>query len=56
MKVLLSFRVVVLIYIIVTAGDVALSEARTRPIVRPLAYGAVAMLALIALLITLIGV
>lgn len=50
---LLNFSMIVLLFVLVRAGDLAITHALTRDIIRAVAYGLVAILALIVLILTL---
>ena len=51
---LLSFSVIVLLFVVVRAGDIAISSSVARDVLRAVLYGLVALLALIALVLVLI--
>ena len=56
MHALLTIPVVTLLFVLVRSADLAISAALARSIIRAVAYGIVAILALIVVLITLLGV
>jgi hypothetical protein len=56
MRVLFNLSAVALLFILVRSADLAISAALGRSIVRAVAYGIVALLALIVVLIALVGV
>jgi hypothetical protein len=56
MHVLFSLAAVALLFILVRSADLAISAALGRSYARAIAYGIVALLALIVVIITLIGV
>ena len=56
MRILFSLTAVALLFILVRSADLAISAALSRSIVRAIAYGIVALLALIVVLIALVGV
>lgn len=56
MRVLFTLQAVALLFILVRSADLAISAGIARSYVRTIAYGIVAILALIVALITLLGV
>ncbi len=54
MKQLLAFPIIVLLFVMVRAGDLAISNAIAHSVIRAIAYGIVAILALLALILTLV--
>jgi hypothetical protein len=56
MKAFLQPLMVILLFVLVRSADLAISAALARSIIRAVAYGVVALLALIVVLITLLGV
>lgn len=54
MKTLLQPTIIFLLFILVRAGDLAISAARANDLIRAICYGIVAVLALIALILVLI--
>ena len=56
MHILFSLTAVALLFILVRSSDLAISAAIGRSVVRAIAYGIVAILALIVVLISLLGV
>ena len=55
MHTLIQFQFIVLLFVLVRAGDIAIGAAYTRDTIRALVYGIVALLALIAVILTLLG-
>ena len=51
---LLQSTIILLLFVLVRAGDVAITAAQVRDLLRAVCYGLVALLALIALVIALI--
>lgn len=47
---------VLLLYVIVRCADIAITSGMTRQIVRAIVYGIVAILALVAIIILILGV
>ncbi len=56
MKTLLQPLFILLLFVLVRAGDLAISAAIGRGILRAVCYGIVAVLALIAVIIVLFGI
>ena len=52
---LLSFSTIVLLFILVRAGDIAIGSGMTKDVLRAIFYGLVALLALIALVLVLVA-
>jgi len=55
MRTLIQFQTVVLLFIVIRAGDLAIGAAIARDTIRAVCYGIVAILALIAVIIVLLG-
>jgi hypothetical protein len=55
MHTLIEPMTVVLLFVLVRAGDIAISAAAVRDVVRAICYGIVAVLALIALIVVVFG-
>jgi len=55
MRALLSLNIILLLFLLVRNADLAVSSAIGRSFIRAVAYGLVAVLALIVTLITLFG-
>ena len=56
MKTLLQPLFIVLLFVLVRSGDLAITSALARGIIRAVCYGIVAVLALIAVIIVLFGI
>jgi len=56
MHILFSLAAVALLFILVRSADLAISAALGRSIARAVIYGLVALLALIVIILTLLGV
>ena len=56
MKTFLTFQAVVLLFVLVRAADLAISAAIGHQIIRAVCYGIVAVLTLLVVILTLIGV
>ena len=56
MKAFLQPLMVAVLFVLVRSADLAISAALARSIIRAVCYGIVALLALIVVLITLLGV
>ena len=56
MKAFLQPLMVILLFVLVRSADLAISAALARSIIRAVCYGIVALLALIAVLLMLLGV
>lgn len=54
MKELVAPTIILLLFICVRSGDIAITSAMARDVVRTLFYGIVALLALVALVLALI--
>ncbi len=54
MKAFFTAQLVVLIFVLVRSADLAITNALVRSIIRAIIYGVVALLALIAILLTLL--
>lgn len=54
MKALISFTIVLLLYVFVRCADLAITSAMAHSYIRAIAYGIVALLALIALIVALL--
>jgi uncharacterized MnhB-related membrane protein len=55
MKALFTAQMVVLLFVLVRSADLAITNALVRSIIRAIVYGVVALLALIAVILTLIA-
>ncbi len=54
MKALLTAQMVVLLFVLVRSADLAITNALVRSIIRAVAYGIIAILALIAVILVLL--
>ncbi len=54
MKALFTAQMVVLVFVLVRSADLAITNALVRSIIRAVIYGIVALLALIAVILTLL--
>ena len=55
MHTLIQFQFIVLLFVLVRAGDMAIGAAIAKATIRAVLYGLVAALALIAVILTLLG-
>ena len=55
MHTLIQFQFIVLLFVVVRSGDIAIGAAVARDTIRALVYGLVAILALIAVILVLLG-
>jgi hypothetical protein len=55
MSTLLQPQFIILLFVLVRSGDIAIGSARARDTIRALCYGIVAILAIIAVVIILFG-
>ncbi len=54
MKALFTAQMIVLVFVLVRSADLAITNALVRSIIRAVIYGIVALLALIAVILTLL--
>ena len=55
MRTLFTAQMVILLFVLVRSADLAITNALVRSIIRAIIYGAVALLTLIAVILTLIA-
>jgi hypothetical protein len=54
MRVLITFQMILLFFVLVRSADLAITNALVRSIIRAIIYGLVALLALVAVILTLL--